>query len=325
MLVGAIRWIERRPAINDHARTHLGWLLAALAVALAWGYLLEPYEVVAGSLDLLDEPSWRTGLLVSPLLAGVALATGALSVIWAPARPTRAGPGRMDRPGRRRRSSGTGCCPRSSVGSSAHPVEAGAIEQLERLAYGLEALRDSRSGADRSAHTAGGAIALEPGCGRAGPAGRLERICCQSTRRCSPARASGVRCGWSCARIRVGRVLVSAIADHRVSRSGEPLFYRLSDTLAHSVPTTLLDLPPDLLQPEAPDFRLRQGDAPGVPVGLLVPPAWSWPGRSRRVSCWEPFLREPASTGGSPRKSGWRAWRPSPTGARRPPGSSTGS
>ena len=51
MLVGAIRWIERRPAINDHARAHLGWLLAALAIALAWGYLLEPYEVVAGFAD----------------------------------------------------------------------------------------------------------------------------------------------------------------------------------------------------------------------------------------------------------------------------------
>ena len=54
MLVGAIRWIERRPAINDHARAHLGWLLAALALALAWGYLLEPYELVAGPAELLD-------------------------------------------------------------------------------------------------------------------------------------------------------------------------------------------------------------------------------------------------------------------------------
>ena len=70
MLVGAIRWIERRPAINDHARAHIGWLLAALAIGLAWGYLLEPYEVIAGSVDLLDEPSWRTGQIVSPVLAG---------------------------------------------------------------------------------------------------------------------------------------------------------------------------------------------------------------------------------------------------------------
>ena len=47
-IVGAIRIERRRPAINDHARSHLGWLLAALALVLAWGYLLEPLELVAG-------------------------------------------------------------------------------------------------------------------------------------------------------------------------------------------------------------------------------------------------------------------------------------
>src|SRR4051812_17310342 len=55
MLVGALRWMDRRPAINDHARSHIGWLLAALALALAWGYLLEPYERVAGAVELLDD------------------------------------------------------------------------------------------------------------------------------------------------------------------------------------------------------------------------------------------------------------------------------
>src|SRR5687768_9338469 len=89
MLVGAIRWIERRPAINNHARIHLGWLLAALAVALAWGYLLEPYELVADSAESLDRAAWRSSVLVSPLLAGVALAAGALSAVWA-ARPRHA-------------------------------------------------------------------------------------------------------------------------------------------------------------------------------------------------------------------------------------------
>src|SRR5215210_3837460 len=83
MLVGAIRWIERRPAINTHARVHIGWLLTALALVLAWGYLLERYQIIAGSLNLTDEPNWRTGLLVSPLLAGVALATAAMSALWA--------------------------------------------------------------------------------------------------------------------------------------------------------------------------------------------------------------------------------------------------
>ena len=48
VLVGAVRWLEGRPAINDHARTHLGWLLTGLALCLVWGYVLEPYELVAG-------------------------------------------------------------------------------------------------------------------------------------------------------------------------------------------------------------------------------------------------------------------------------------
>src|SRR5438093_6158410 len=37
LLVGAVRWIEGRPAINTHARAHLGWLLAGLALTLLWG------------------------------------------------------------------------------------------------------------------------------------------------------------------------------------------------------------------------------------------------------------------------------------------------
>src|SRR4051812_6129594 len=82
MLVGAIRWIERRPAINHHARAHIGWLLAALALPLAWGYLLERYERAAGPADLLDSAAWRTPMWVSPTLAGIALAAGAISAVW---------------------------------------------------------------------------------------------------------------------------------------------------------------------------------------------------------------------------------------------------
>jgi hypothetical protein len=62
-----------------------------------------------------------------------------------------------------------------------------------------------------------------------------------------------------------------------VSRSGDPLFYRLSDTLSHTSPAALLELPPDQLLPDAPDHRLHQGDAPGVPVK-------SWP--RRLVLAW---------------------------------------
>ena len=264
MLVGAIRWIERRPAINDHARAHIGWLLAALAIALAWGYLLEPYEVIAGSVDLLDEPSWRTGLLVSPLLGGVALAAGALSAVWA------------TRPRHTLFLAGWVVLGSASVvghwilpsvlgGSAARTVDPRTMEQLERLAYGLEGLRDAR---------------LEP-IGQPMPPAVPSLWNPEVIARVVPADSSRLlsidpalltrqgrrRPVWLIVQSTPGRrVVVSAVADNRVSRSGEPLFHRLSDTLSHTSPAALLDLPPELLQPDAPAYRLRQGEVPGVPV-----------------------------------------------------------
>jgi uncharacterized membrane protein (UPF0182 family) len=78
LLVRAITWLNGRPAINNHARAHVGWLLVGLALALLWGYLLEPFELVAGLGDTLDAASWQGAMLVSPILAGVALATAGL-------------------------------------------------------------------------------------------------------------------------------------------------------------------------------------------------------------------------------------------------------
>lgn len=262
VLVGAIRWIERRPAINDHARAHIGWLLAALAVALAWGYLLEPYEGIAGSVDLLDEPSWRTGLWVSPMLVGVALATGVLSAVWA-MRPRHAllvaawiGLAASS-------VIGHWLLPSVLGGSTEQTIEPRARDQLERMAYGLESFHEIR---------------LEPGAPRppvvpslwspstvartfSPDSGTLLTI--------DPAildRQGKRRPVWLAVRgSPTGRVNVSAVADHRAGRAGEPFFYRLSDTLFHTAPVTLLDLPPDLLQPDAPPFRLGD-DISGVSV-----------------------------------------------------------
>ena len=264
MLVGAIRWIERRPAINNHARIHLGWLLAALAVALAWGYLLERYEAIAGSLALLDEPSWRAGLLVSPLLAGVALATAVLSGIWA-----QRGRHALVLAGwivlAAASLAGHWLLPAVVGRTSAGGVKAATIEQLERLAYGLEALRDHRlEPSGQPTPPAVPSLWNPVVVARAHPTDSAHLV---SVDPAVLMRQGKRRAVWLIVRSDPGqRVLVSAIADNRMSRSGEPLFYRLSDTLSHSAPTSLLDLPPDLLQPEAPDFRLYQSNAPGVSV-----------------------------------------------------------
>jgi Uncharacterised protein family (UPF0182) len=264
MLVGAIRWIERRPAINDHARAHIGWLLATLALALAWGYLLEPYEVIAGSVDLLDEPSWRTGLWVAYLLAGVALAAGALSAVWA-TRPRHtlvvaawiilAAASVV----------GYWLLPSVLGGSTTQPIEPRTREQLERLAYGLEGFRDRRlEQPGQPAPPVVPSLWNPAVVARAFPPDSNRLVAMDAT---VLARQGKRRPVWLIVKAAPsGRILVSAVADHRVSRSGEPFFFRLSDTLSHTSPATLLDLPSDLLRPEAPPFRLRQEDSPGVPV-----------------------------------------------------------
>jgi hypothetical protein len=270
ILVGAIRWIERRPAINHHARAHIGWLLGVLALALAWGYLLEPYELVAGPADLLDRSAWQSTLLASPFLAGIALAAGALSAVWA-ARPRHA-----------LLISGWLVLATASIvghwllpsflGSSVQAgVEPKAVERLSRLAYGLEGLRDSKL--ERIGPPQPPAV---PSLWNSAALARVFPGDSNHLLSVDPAvlTPDGKRRPvWLIIRSgSPGRLIASAVADHRVSPTGEPLFYRLGDTLPRPTPTSLLDLRSELLGPEARDYRLLQSDGAGVSVG-------SWPRR----------------------------------------------
>lgn len=270
MLVGAIRWIDRRPAINHHARAHIGWLLAALALALAWGYLLEPYELVAGSAELLDRSAWRSTLLASPLLAGIALAAGGLSAVWA-ARPRHAlvvsawivlAVASMV---------GHWLLPSMLRGSREPVIDTRALERLGRLAYGLEGLRDRRL-----ERTAPPAPPVVPSLWNSATLAQV--FPGDSTRLLSVDPALLTPDGkrrpvWLVIRSGASeRVIAAAVADHRVSPTGEPLFYRLGDTLPRPTPASLLELRSDLLAPEAPDYRLLHGVGPGVAVD-------TWPRR----------------------------------------------
>ena len=270
MLVGAIRWIERRPAINDHARAHIGWLLAVLALALAWGYLLEPYQLVAGPGDQLNQSAWRASLLVSPLLAGVALAAGGLSAVWAiRPRHTLAVAGWIVLAGAS--VVGHWLLP-SILGGSRDPVvSARTMERLDRMAYGLDGLRDNRleqigSPAQPALPSLWDSAAVT----QALPSDS-SRVLVVSPAVLTP--EAKPRPVWMVVRnVLPGRVLVSAIADHRVSPTGEPLFYRLTDTLPRPTPATLLELRAGAATPDAPSYRLRPGESHGVPVD-------SWPRR----------------------------------------------
>jgi uncharacterized membrane protein (UPF0182 family) len=81
--VGAVRWTGRRLRVGDLARWHLAGLLAAFALALFWGYRLEPAEYVAGIHGVpADTVLTTVRVPVAQALSVLALAAAALSLLW---------------------------------------------------------------------------------------------------------------------------------------------------------------------------------------------------------------------------------------------------
>ena len=144
LLVGAVRWLEGRPAINDHARTHLGWLLTGLALALVWGYLLEPYELLAG----------LGGPLDLARLAGDRRWSRRSWWAW-PSRPRASPPSGRSRPRHALAAAGWIVLPLASLvghwmvppamdGDGEPAASRRVIDQLDGLAYGLDGLAEER-------------------------------------------------------------------------------------------------------------------------------------------------------------------------------------
>lgn len=264
MLVGAVRWIDGRPAINNHARSHLGWLLAALALTLLWGYLLEPYELIAGLSGPVDESTWGATSLVAPILAGVALATAGLSAAWA-LRPRHA----LAAAGwivlAFASLVGHWMVPPAIAGEGQPAAEPRLSERLERLAYRLETIMDTKSAAVESP-----APPRVPSLWNAAAITRL--LAADSVRVLAVDPAVITHQGrrlpaWLATRsLPNGRLAVSAVADHRASPRGEALFYHAGDSTAAPVATPLLELPEGAYRPEAAVYRLSGRDGAGVLV-----------------------------------------------------------
>jgi hypothetical protein len=262
VLVGAVRWIEGRPAINDHARRHLGWLLAGLAGVLAWGYLLEPYERIAGLPGPVDAGTFGTVAFVSPALAGVALTATALSALWAMRpRHTLVLAGWVVLAGA------------SVVGHYVAPVVTSnhprlspptAARDLAQSAWGLVGLRESTMVASDSAlqvdrvtlglwHPAalsGGRDSLVPPIIDAAVLGIGARR--------QPA--------WLIVRGAAGGgATVAAVADDRVSAVGTPLYLREADSVAYPSPSDY-----DTLSPHATRPFAREQDVSDAARGPLA-------------------------------------------------------
>ena len=273
VVIGALRWIEGRPAINTHARRHLGWLLAAVAVVLAWGHVLTPYELVAGRSTVpLDMGTWRLGTVVSPVLTGVALAAAAISAVWA-ARPRHtllaAGwlllalatlVGRYVLPPLVR-------TPREPA------VSAAAAQAFLRTGFGLDSIVPSAYAGTRpdSIPPAVGALWDEEALRAALPEPGDSLLGIQAAPAPFPV-GGGLRPAWlAVVPVAGGGAQLYAVADDRTGASGQPLYYREADSTPAARAHPMLTLPAASSHQGAPRYVIS-ADAPGPLVG-------AWPRR----------------------------------------------
>ena len=270
LLVGAVRWIEGRPAINNHARIHLGWLLAGLALTLMWGYLLERYELVAGLGGVPDDALWRATRNVAPILAGIALATAVLSVAWAVrARHAFAAAGWIVLAGASL--VGHWMVPPAIAGGGEPAADPGTLDRLARSAYGLELLREVKVPARGEPIPPRVPAYWNPSMvARVLTADSVDILSIDPAMLSVQGRPRPV---WLAARTLPGsRMSLSAIADDRVGLAGEPLFYQAHDSVPRPSPTPLLELGEEAFGPGAPPYRLNDRQGAGVPAA-------SWPRR----------------------------------------------
>jgi hypothetical protein len=81
--IGALRVERRTLVVHPDARRHLGMLVAFVALVIAAGYLLAPYHLVATATPALTATAAGSRIHAAQVMAGVALATGLLSLVWA--------------------------------------------------------------------------------------------------------------------------------------------------------------------------------------------------------------------------------------------------
>jgi uncharacterized membrane protein (UPF0182 family) len=81
--IGSLRFAQGRPVAGPHARGHLGLLLTCAAVAIVWGALLDPAEVLAGMHGPFDHTALTVRLPGAPVVAVLAMIAALASFAWA--------------------------------------------------------------------------------------------------------------------------------------------------------------------------------------------------------------------------------------------------
>jgi hypothetical protein len=268
VIIGAVRWNSGRPAINDHARTHLGVLLACFALCLVWGYLLEPYELVADVQGNAQYGLFTFFLVTTQILAGTALAAAVLSLAWAVR-------------GNHTLMAGgwTVLVAVYLIGHHVVPAFLGSGRQagfeptdrkrLEALAYGLTGLRDSVLTRGERPRFMPGPAALWPSSivarlpsADSGEIFSAERAVLPVGRRPRPA--------WLLVRSDgKGASSVTAVSDDQTGLTGEPLYYPGGDSLLTTLPSSRLRLSRTAVWTGAPEVAVDSAPG-GVRVGTGV-------------------------------------------------------
>ena len=262
IVIGAVRWIDRRPALNGHARSHLGWLLATLAAVLAWGFSLHPATVVAGLDGAVDAGVVRGASLVAPALVGTGLMVAVLSALWA-VRPRHLLAlaawlvlllawlgGRVIVP--------------AAFRTPDELLVAGAeLETLLGHAYGLGEL-ELRAYAVEGDTVAPAPVALWTDTLAARAAGAADGGV--TAARFVATFGDARRPAWLVTRSVRGRFVAHVLADDRVSPLGAPLFYRAADSVAHPFADPWLELDEPVLRPGAARYVIADA-APGIAAG----------------------------------------------------------
>lgn len=276
VLVGSLRWVSGRPAVSDHARRHLGWLLALLALLIVWGYRLEPYEMVAGLDGGLLSAQAQLRVVVAQVLTGAGLAAGLLSAWWAM------------RPRHALFAAGWAVLVLASV--TGHHILPLLLRnpgtavlqppqrlQYEEQAFGLGGMTDT-SVADIAAP----APPVHPALWDLSSVSQLGAGDSSDVVSANPAtlRLQGTwRPTWLVLRaLPGGSSRLLAVADDRVTAVGGPLSYRPGDSLAYPGVRPFLELPESTIRPGGPAHALVEQGGRGVAVrgwGRRLVLAWA--------------------------------------------------
>lgn len=82
-VIGSLRVRRGRIRASDYARAHCGVLLAALALVITWGAILDPAEVIAGKHGTIDQAALNVRIPGASVVLAVSILTAVISLIWA--------------------------------------------------------------------------------------------------------------------------------------------------------------------------------------------------------------------------------------------------